>query len=130
VDKCASIWLIKRFVDSEAQIRLYQRGEHIKDGILFDTPDAKFRRYHNASTYETLLTHYKLGDNRLIYIGKIVHDIEVNVWEKKKLPETMRVQHAVIEIINSSASPSQIITRSMAYFDGLYKELAGLNASG
>ena len=73
VDKCASIWLIKRFVDSEAQIRLYQKGEHIKDGIPFDTPDAKFRRYHNASTYETLLTHYKLGDKHLIYIGKIVH---------------------------------------------------------
>ena len=129
VDKCASIWLIKRFVDSKAQIRLYQRGEHIKDGIPFDTPDAKFRRYHNASTYETLLTHYELGDKHLIYIGKIVHDIEVNVWEKKTLPETRRVQQAVIEIITSSDTPDEIITRSMAYFDGLYKELKRRKAS-
>jgi hypothetical protein len=123
VDKCASIWLIKRFVDSEAQIRLYPKGEHIKDGIPFDTPDARFRRYHNASTYETLLNHYKLEDKHLIYIGKIVHDIEVNVWEKKTLPETQTVKQAVIDIITSSDTPDDIITRSLAYFDGLYKEL-------
>ena len=129
VDKCASIWLIKRFVDPQAQIRLYQKGKYIKDGILFDTPDAKFRRYHNASTYETLLTHYKLGDMHLIYIGKIIHDIEINLWEKKALPETPVVQQAVTEIINSSATPDEIITRSMAYFDGLYKELTRRNAS-
>ena len=114
---------------SEAQIRLYQKGEHIKDSILFDTPDAKFRRYHNASTYETLLTHYKLVDKHLIYIGKIIHDIEVNVWEKKTLPETLTVQHAVIDIITSSDTPDEIITRSMVYFDGLYKDLKRRNAS-
>ena len=52
-----------------------------------------------------------------------MHDIEVNVWEKKTLPETRRVQQAVIEIIISSDTPDEIITRSMDYFDGLYKEL-------
>lgn len=128
-DKCASIWLIKRFVDPGTQIRLYQKREHIKDGIPFDTLDAKFRRYHNASTYETLLTHYELEDKHLIYIGKIVHDIEVNVWEKKTLPETRGVQQAVIEFIITSDSPDEIINRSMAYFDGLHKELTGRKAS-
>jgi hypothetical protein len=129
MDKCASIWLIKRFIDSKAQIRLYQKGEHIKDGIPFDTPDARFRRYHNASTYETLLSHYKLKDKHLIYIGKIIHDIEVNVWEKKKLPETRTVQQAVVEIITSSDTSDEIITRSGAYFDELYKELIRRNPS-
>ena len=63
------------------------------------------------------------------YIGKIVHDIEVNVWEKKTLPETRRVQQAVIEIITSSDTPDEIINRSMAYFDGLYRELKRRNES-
>ena len=63
------------------------------------------------------------------YIGKIVHDIEVNVWEKKTLPETRRVQQAVIEFIISSDSPDEIINRSMAYFDGLYRELKRHNES-
>jgi hypothetical protein len=49
--------------------------------------------------------------------------------EKKTLPETRTVQQAVIEIIISSNTPDEIIYRSMAYFDGLYKELTGHKAS-
>ena len=58
-----------------------------------------------------------------------MHDIEVNVWEKKTLPETRKVQQAVIEIITSSDTPDEIINRSMAYFDGLYRELKRRNES-
>ena len=65
----------------------------------------------------------------LFYIGKIVHGIEVNVREKKTLPETLTVQQAVIEIITRSETPDEIITRSMAYFDGLYKKFKIRNPS-
>jgi len=85
VDKCASIWLIKRFIDENAVIKFFPKGEIIKQGIAFDTPDAIFRRYHNMSTFESLLKHYKLNDPKLIHIGKIIHDIEVNIWKKKYL---------------------------------------------
>ena len=51
------------------------------------------------------------------------------MWEKKTLPETLRVQQAVIEFIISSDSPDEIINRSMAYFDGLYRELKRRNES-
>jgi hypothetical protein len=123
VDKCASIWLIKRFIDTEAQIRLYPKGEQIKSGILFDTPDAKFRRYHNASTYETLLRHYKIRDDLLIYIGRIVRDIEVNTWEKKVMKESRYVTNKVLSIINESNSSGEVIDRSMAFFDALYEKI-------
>jgi len=123
VDKCASIWLIKRFIDPKAKIRIYKKGERIKEGIPFDTPDAKLRRYHNASTYETLLRHYGLKNRRLVYIGKIVHDIEINVWEKKALPETPVVQQEIGEIIKNSSSPDEIISKSIAYFDLFFKDL-------
>ena len=33
VDKCASIWLIKRFVDNNAVINFFPKGEAIKKGI-------------------------------------------------------------------------------------------------
>ena len=72
VDKLASIWLVKRFVHPEAEIRLYSKGEPILKGIPFDTPDAHFRRYHNASTYEMFRRHYKIEDPRCIYISRIV----------------------------------------------------------
>ncbi len=67
-DKCASIWLIKRFIDKNAIIKFFPKGEIIKEGILFDTPDSKFRRYHNMSTFESILLHYNLKDPKLIHI--------------------------------------------------------------
>lgn len=123
VDKCASIWLIKRFIDTEAQIRLYPKGAQIKKGIPFDTPDAKFRRYHNASTYETLLRHFKIRDDWLVYIGKIVHDIEINTWEKKIMKESRYVTDQVIGIINDAKSSREVIDKSLIFFDAFYANL-------
>jgi hypothetical protein len=123
VDKCASIWLIMRFIDTEAQIRLHPKGEQIKKGILFDTPDAKFRRYHNASTYETLLRHYRIRDDRLLYIGRIVHDIEVNIWEKKVMKESAYVMSKIKDIINQSKSNREVIDGSLIFFDAFYAKL-------
>lgn len=123
VDKCASIWLIQKYIDNNAEIKFYPKGERIKEGIAFDTPEAKFRRYFNRSTYETLLEHYELTDPKLIYIGKIIHDIEVNVWERKVMDETIVVQEAVLKIINEAADNKKIIAKSRDYFNFLYESV-------
>ncbi len=125
-DKCASIWLIKRFIDENATIKIFPKGELIKEGIPFDTPDAQLRRYHNMSTFESLLKHYGLKDPRLIYIGKIIYDIEVNTWEKKVFRETLEVQDAVSQIISNSRDSNEIIEASCKFFDLLYKEQAAI----
>ena len=123
VDKCASIWLIKRFIDPKARIVLYPNGNAITDGIPFDTPDAKFRRYQNASTYETFMRHYKIQDDRLLYLGRIIHDIEVNTWGKKAIKETRNVQNEVNKIITDSKTSTEVIEKSLLFFDAFYSDL-------
>lgn len=123
VDKCASIWLIKRFINEKAIIKFFPKGEVIKEGILFDTPDAKFRRYHNMSTYESLLKHYALKDPKLIYIGKIIHDIEVNIWERKVFPETHKVRNRINKIISNSKNSDEVMEKCYKYFDLLYSTI-------
>lgn len=120
-DKCASIWLIKMFVDKNAEIRFFPKGSKITEGILFDVPEAKFRRYHNMSTYESILKYYKLKDPKLIFIGKIIYDIEINVWEKKVFKETPSVQQAILSIIDQSGSPAKVIEKTCRYFDRFYE---------
>ena len=51
------------------------------------------------------------------------------MWEKKTLPETRTVQQAVVELITSSNTADEIITRSLVYFDGLYDDLKRRNPS-
>jgi hypothetical protein len=122
-DKCASIWLMKRFIDKNTVIKFFPKGEAINEGIPFDTPDAKFRRYHNMSTFESLLRGYNLQDPKLIHIGKIIHDIEINIWEKKRMPETSKVQEANNNIILNSKNNNEVREKSCKYFDSLYKEV-------
>lgn len=123
VDKCASIWLIKRFIEPQAEIKFFPKGEPITEGVPFDTPDARFRRSHNMSTYETLLHHYRLEDPGLAFIGKIIHDIEVNVWDRKALDETIEVETAIRNIISSSNSAEETIELGDQYFNRLYKKV-------
>lgn len=123
LDKCASIWLIKRFIASDAEIRFFPKGEQIKEGIPFDTPDAKFRRYHNKSTYEMFVAHYQLKDDKLDYIGRIVHDVEVNIWEKKIMTETPKIQLDVQKFIFQD-NKSKIINDCQIYFDAFYDKLS------
>jgi hypothetical protein len=125
-DKCASFWLIKRFVDKDAVFRFFPTGETLKIGTPFDTPDAELRRYHNRSTFQTILARYQLKDPKLLYIARIVHDIEINVWDKKAMPETKSVQEMVNGIIRNARSNEEVIAKSIELFDALYdKEPAG-----
>lgn len=120
-DKCASIWLIKRFIAPKAKIRFFPQGDVISEGIPFDTPDAEFRRYYNRSTFETLLHHYKIADQKAAYIGRIIHDIEINIWGNKMLPETYRVIEDVQPVITSKSS-DESVTWCLSYFDKFYEK--------
>lgn len=123
-DKCASIWLIKTYINPDAEIRFYSKDDKKIEGILFDTPTAKFRRYFNMSTYGSLMKHYKIKDAALGYIGKIIHDIEINTWEKKVLPETIDVRDTVNKIIWETKDDTEVVKKSNQYFNLLYEHVS------
>jgi len=124
VDKCASIWLIKKFIDSNIKIKFYPKGTVIKDGIQFDTPNAELRRYHNLSTFETIIKKYKIQNSRLDYIAKIIHDIEINLWDYKVMQKTNHVKDSIISIITSAKNDkTRVIEESKKYFDHFYKNV-------
>jgi hypothetical protein len=80
------------------------------------------RRYHNKSTYETVIDHYQVKDRKLAYIGRIMHDIEVNVWEKKAMPETSQAEVAVQRMIERGETAA-IVEGCLRYFDQLYRQV-------
>ena len=122
VDRLASIWLIKKFIDPNAVIRIFPKGTLIKEGIQFDTPYANIKRTHNQSTFEYLLSHYKIQDRKLKKIGKIMHDIEINVWEPKVFKESFKIKKEVAELVETSKNNQDAIEKAMTYFDELYSK--------
>ena len=123
LDTCASAWLIKRFIDSQAEFKFYLKGEIIEQGIAFDTPDAQFKRSHNMSCFESLLKEYKIDHKALIKIGNIIHDIEVNFWLGNISSQADELNQKILDIIEKSSTPEETFRKSFSVFDKLYEQL-------
>lgn len=122
-DTCASIWLIKRHVDTKATFRFLPKGTPIVEGTAFDTPEAKFRRYATAATYESILKAYKITDPAAVRIGTMIHDIEISPWARQSTSESIEVEHRVREIAASAKDKADLLERVMTYFDQLAADL-------
>ena len=79
VDRIASAWLIRRFIDPEARFKFVApQGYRTKPGELrFDMFDAEYTHEGDRCTFETLLRQFSLGGPGLAEIAEIVHDIDL-----------------------------------------------------
>ena len=122
-DKAAAMWLIKRFIDPEAIFRFVPKQTAITNGIPLDTPDARFRRYHAESCFQSILRHHGVTNASLVRIGKITFDIEVNFWDEKQFAESEPLRRQVIALAEThSNNLDTALQKSMTLFDGLYAD--------
>ena len=79
VDRVASAWLIRRFIDPEARFRwLAKPSECPKSALGFDFDGATFTHVDDRVTFETLLASFGLdADLALARLGAIVHALDV-----------------------------------------------------
>ncbi|HJS38819.1 MAG TPA: chromate resistance protein ChrB domain-containing protein [Burkholderiales bacterium] len=79
VDRLASAWLIRRFIDREAKFAWFERpSQRPRGAIGFDFDGAEFTHVKNRVTYETLLTSFGLEeDGALAAIGAAVHFLDI-----------------------------------------------------
>jgi len=79
VDRVASAWLIRRFIDRKARFRwLASPAECPKSALGFDFDGATFSHVGDRVTFETLLASFGLeGDAALARIAAIVHALDV-----------------------------------------------------
>lgn len=75
VDRIACPWLIKRFVDRDAEF-LYlphdTKWDELKDAIPFDTPGAELGHHGPECSFDAIIRKYKLSDPALLEMAKIV----------------------------------------------------------
>jgi hypothetical protein len=79
VDRIASAWLIRRFIDHEASFKFVAgQGYRATEGELtFDMYEGTFTHVGDACTFETLMERFSLKEPGLSPIAEIVHDIDV-----------------------------------------------------
>jgi hypothetical protein len=121
VDKCASVWLIKEFVDNEAEFKIVPKGDSVKNAVPFDVPHAEFCRKHGKTTFDTILEKYNIKDPALMRIASIVKDVEINVWAKKKMEETVGIQKIIYGMDELIEDDLKCLEESNIIFDALYR---------
>ena len=121
VDRMASTWLIRRFIDKKARFKFVAaRGYRPRAGELrFDMFQAEYTHVGADCTFQTLVRRFGLDDVALKAISEIVHDIDCKD-ELFARPETAGVARLVGGIASAHDDDSTRIERGGAVLDDLY----------
>ncbi len=121
VDRMASAWLIRKFIDPEARFEFVPaKGYRPEEGVLrFDMFEAEFTHEGELCTFEVLVQRFGLADPALRAIAEIVHDIDVKD-AKYGREEAPGIGQLVAGIAAAHPDDEARLARGAALFDDLY----------
>lgn len=122
VDRMATAWLIKRFIDKKAVFQFTDEKmiEDLKqDFIAFDVRGGEFTHTGDMCTFEVFVKIFKFKDKILKKISEIVHELDVKD-EKFRNPESRGIEEILIGIRKTARNDIEILQKGMAIFDMLY----------
>ncbi len=121
VDRMASAWLIRRFIDPEARFKFVPAKGYRPEAreLRFDMFEAEFTHEGDLCTFEVLLRRFGLADSALGAIAEIVHDIDVKD-AKYGREEAPGIGQLVAGIAAGHAADDERLARGTALFDDLY----------
>jgi len=121
VDRMASAWLIRRFIDPAARFKfIAPRGYRPEPGeVRFDMYEAEFTHEGANCTFETLLDRFGLRDRALRALGEIVHDIDCKD-EKFGRAEAPGLALVVDGIARAHTEDTARVEQAAVVFDALH----------
>lgn len=123
VDRMASAWFIRRFVDPKARFRFADPSAPKRDGELrFDMVGADFTHEEDRCTFETLIGRVGLPDKGVRAIAEIVHDLDLKD-AKFARPETAGVRMMLDGLMARTENDDERIERALVIFDDLHEAL-------
>ena len=125
VDRIASAWLIRRFIDPEARFKFVPAKGYVpNDGELrFDMFDAEFTHVGDRCTFEVLVERMALREPALVALGEIIHDLDLRD-DKFAREETAGVRSAIDGICTVARDDEQRIAAAGPMLDGLHSHFS------
>src|SRR4029453_9227744 len=121
--RIASAWLIKRFIDPQAEFVFAEPPAFPSDAVPFDAPGVELSHQGEDCTFETLVKRARLRDRRLVRLAEIVH--EADLRDGKDAHEEARgIDVAGRALPAASPDDHQVLAQGMALFEGLYATTA------
>ncbi|WP_438010370.1 chromate resistance protein ChrB domain-containing protein [Sorangium sp. So ce321] len=125
IDRIASAWLIRRFLDPEARFKFVSGKSYTPEPgeLRFDMFEAEFTHEGDRCTFEVLLDRFGLADSALRLIAEIIHDIDLKD-AKFNRPERPGVECLVNGLAMVERDDEARLARGAALFGDLYESLA------
>ena len=122
VDRMASAWLIRRFIDPDAKFKFVPPREyrHKAGELRFDMFDGEYTHKGELCTFEVLLHSFEITDAALRPIAEMIHDVDLKV-DTYGRPETAGFQQLVNAIATAHRDDDVRLTRASAMLDDLYE---------
>ena len=124
-DRIACPWLIRRFIDPQAQIVFVPADQVLREaekvgGHSFDAEGATYSHRGNACTFETLITEFELGnDPALVRLAQIVHaaDIKADLHTDPLAAGLLAIGIGGLDV---EADDQRLLERGVFVYDALY----------
>jgi hypothetical protein len=122
VDRIASAWLVRRFVDPKARFRFIDPGnpDPRRGEITYDMVGADFTHEGDRCSFETLIFRLRIRDTALARVAEIVHEIDIKDGKYAR-PETKGVQQMLSGMLAANPDDEARLDRGFAMFDDLYQ---------
>ena len=122
VDRIASAWLIRRFIDPDARFKFIRGQQYAPRAgeLRFDMFEADFTHEGELCTFEVLLRRFGIKDAALRHIAEIVHDVDLKD-DRFSRPEALGVDRLVAGIAMRHKEDEARLGDGAAAFEALYE---------
>ena len=121
VDRMASAWLIRLFIDRQAQFGFAADRESVPDhGVPFDMFGVEFTHQGDGCTFETLCAVFGIAGPALSRIAAIVHDLDLKDG-RFGAPECSTVGAMIEGLQLAHQNDEALLEQGMTLFDSLYR---------
>jgi hypothetical protein len=120
VDRAACAWLIRRFLDPEAEFVFVDDPDEIPDDATpFDIGDVELSHHNGECSFEAFLRHFDLADPVLWEIAQIVHEADL-ADERYDAPEAAGLD-VLVRGLSMIREDDEVLSLAAPLFDGLYE---------
>jgi hypothetical protein len=121
VDRMASAWLIRRFIDPQARFDFATDARSVPDNAIpFDMFGVEFSHHGSHCTFETLGERFAIREPAVTRLAAIVHDLDLKD-DRFKAAETATVAALIEGLQRTSGDDHTLLERGMTMFESLYQ---------
>ena len=120
VDRAACAWLVRRFVDPDAEFVFVEDPADVPDGATgFDMRGVELSHRGGDCSFETALHHFGLDDPVLWEVARVVH--EADLGDDRYDEPSAAGLDVICRGLSLVCDDERVLEVSAAIFDGLYE---------